>query len=264
MNFQRELLALRSSALVLDYCLVPWDSEIFGFPVAQIERMELKDAGASSEFEEFERWLDLERVHLVSCRLPHACLAESMFLEGRGFRFVEMVYSPRLDRLDRVETMPSALRIEPAGPGDMAAICDIAAHAFATGRFLLDGRLDRRLSAKRYRAWIQNSFEDPAHEVLKVELDANLVGFFVVQARSDGCVYWHLTAIAPHWQGRGIGTQLWPAMLARFRDAGMRAVETTISAHNTPVLNLYARLGFRFQPAQMTFHWLRGHGQAPG
>jgi RimJ/RimL family protein N-acetyltransferase len=186
-------------------------------------------------------------------------------MEGRGFRFVEMVYSPRLDQLDRVETVPSAPRIEPAGPGDMAAICGIAAHTFATGRFLLDGRLDRRLrSANRYRAWVQNSLEDPAHEVLKAELDGNLVGCFIVQARSDGWVYWHVTAIAPQWQGRGIGTQLWPAMLARFRDAGMRAVGTTISPHNTPVLNLHARLGFRFQPAQMTFHWLRGHGPARG
>jgi RimJ/RimL family protein N-acetyltransferase len=43
-------------------------------------------------------------------------------------------------------------------------------------------------------------------------------------------------------------------MMLLQRDNGMRAIETTISAHNTPVMNLYARLGFRFEDAQMTFH----------
>lgn len=40
-------------------------------------------------------------------------------------------------------------------------------------------------------------------------------------------------------------------------------IETTISLHNTTVLNLYARLGFAFAPPQMTFHWLRGERLGP-
>jgi RimJ/RimL family protein N-acetyltransferase len=43
-------------------------------------------------------------------------------------------------------------------------------------------------------------------------------------------------------------------MIDRHRDRGMTAVETTISAHNLPVMNLYARLGFRFSQAEMTLH----------
>jgi hypothetical protein len=34
------------------------------------------------------------------------------------------------------------------------------------------------------------------------------------------------------------------------------AVTTTISSRNTRVLNLYAKLGFRFMPPEITFHWL--------
>ena len=64
----------------------------------------------------------------------------------------------------------------------------------------------------------------------------------------------HLTAIAPAFQNRGIGKALWRAMLSRHYQAGMRAVETTVSAHNTAVLNLYAQLGFRLHPGGMTLH----------
>lgn len=84
-----------------------------------------------------------------------------------------------------------------------------------------------------------------------------MVGFFIVEPHLDRSVYWHLTAIAPPWQGKGIGLSLWQTMLIRHATEGATAVETTISGHNLPALNLYARLGFAMTSAQMTFHWLR-------
>jgi RimJ/RimL family protein N-acetyltransferase len=255
MNFSRELLHVERPALALDFFLVPWDTDIFGFPVGQIERIAVLGADASTDFEAFEEWRAQQDIRLVSCRLPHDRLVESMFLEDRGFRFVEMVYSPRLDRLDTVLALPDGPQIEPATAADRAAIEEIAGTAFATGRLLLDHRIDAALSAERYRVWVRNSFENPRHAVLKAMIDDALVGFFIVEDKADGSAYWHLTAIAPGWQGRGVGTALWKGMIARHHAAGRTAVETTISAHNTPVINLYARLGFRFQPPETTFHW---------
>ena len=46
-------------------------------------------------------------------------------------------------------------------------------------------------------------------------------------------------------------------MLLRHRAEGATFVETTISGHNLAIINLYARLGFSFGAAQMTFHRLR-------
>ena len=83
------------------------------------------------------------------------------------------------------------------------------------------------------------------------------MGFFIVERRTDGTVYWHLTAVAPTWQGKGIGGDLWRTMLQRHRTEGADRVATTISGHNLPAINLYARLGFSFRSARMTFHWLR-------
>lgn len=255
MNFSRELLHLELPGLALDYFLVPWDTDIFGFPVGQIERIAVTGPGASADFAAFEAWRAQEGIRLVSCRLPHDRLVESMFLEQHGFRFVEMVYSPRLEHLETVKATPEGPRIEPATEADRPGIEGVAGSAFSTGRFLLDHRIDATLSAERYRVWVRNSFENPRHSVLKATIGDALVGFFIVEDKDDGTAYWHLTAIAPGWQGRGIGTALWKGMVARHHATGRTAVETTISAHNTPVINLYARLGFRFQPPEMTFHW---------
>lgn len=243
---------------VLDCSLVPWDTSVFGFPVAQIGRIDVGVGGdATGLLRAFDAWCAERDVRLVSCRLDHGRLRESMALEDHGFRFVEMVYEPRLRSLDGVATPDLAIEVGPAGPTDLAAIEAIAYSAFSTGRFLLDWRLAPELSKRRYANWVRTSFEDPDRAVLKAEVDGDLVGFFIVEHRPDGGAYWHLTAIAPGWQGQGVGLNLWRTMLLRHRTEGATFVETTISAHNTPAMNLYARLGFTFSSAQMTFHRLR-------
>jgi len=180
-----------------------------------------------------------------------------MALEGLGFRFVEMVYSPRLDSFESIAPPRHVIQVSEALPGDLEQLEKIAYSAFTTGRYLLDWRLTAELSRRRYSVWVRNSFNDSRHTILKGEVDGDLVGFFILEHRSDQSVYWHLTAMAPQWQGRGVGMSLWRTILMKHKTAGDAFVETTISAHNTPVINLYARLGFSFQPPQMTFHWLR-------
>ncbi len=242
----------------IECSLVPWDSEIFGFPVAQIGRIELADGvDGATVLQEFDAWCTAQHVRLVSCRLDHLQLRESMALEGIGFRFVELVHVPRFDSFESIEEPRHAVQIAEATPDDLDAIQAIAHSAFTTGRFLLDRRLPPELSKRRNAAWVRNSLDAPDQTVLKAEIDGDLVGFFIVEQRPDRSVYWHLTAVAPEWQGRGVGTSLWRTMLIRHRTEGATFVETTISGHNPPVINLYARLGFTFRAAQMTFHWLR-------
>jgi L-amino acid N-acyltransferase YncA len=250
-------ITFEADGAALECFLVPWDTEIFGFPVAQISRLEIGDgADAGGVLRTFDGWCAGQDVRLVSCRLDHTRLRESMALEDAGFRFIEMVHEPQLDLTDRVAAPRRMLQIVDAKEDDLAAIGEIAHAAFTTGRFLLDWRLPPELSRRRYAAWVRNSFDDPGHEVLEATVDGELVGFFIVETRPDRRVYWHLTAIAPRWQGKGMGMSLWRTMLLRHRAAGATSVSTTISGHNPPALNLYARLGFKFGAAQMTFHRL--------
>jgi RimJ/RimL family protein N-acetyltransferase len=187
-----------------------------------------------------------------------------MALEDAGFRFIEMVYRLRLESFERIEPPREFVQVSPASQSDLSAIEELAYAAFTTGRFLLDRRLPPYLSNRRYATWVRNSANAPGHTILKAEVDGELVGFFIIEDRSDGAVYWHLTAIAPAWQGRGIGSSLWRTILLKHRAEGATSVETTISGHNLAILNLYERLGFSYSSAQMTFHWLRNGPTASG
>ncbi len=254
---------IEADGAVLDCSLVPWDSDMFGFPVAQISRVEFAPASAPDRvLRQFETWCADQEVRLVSCRLDHTRLLESIALEGLGFRFIEMVYGPRLDSLDGVTAPRLPIEVAPAERIDLADIESIAYDAFSTGRFLLDPRLPGELSRRRYATWVRTSFDTPGQTVLKAVVDGELMGFFIVEHRPDASVYWHLTAVAPGWQGRGMGLSLWQTVLLRHRADGATSVGTTISGHNEPAINLYARLGFSFRSPQMTFHWLRDRGPA--
>jgi ribosomal protein S18 acetylase RimI-like enzyme len=252
-----ETIRRERNGATVEWFLVPWDSEVFGFPVAQVERFELGPDGDPAVLRDVAEWCVEKNVRLVSCRLDHLSLRESMALESLGFRFVEMVYQPVLDGLADVARPAHPIAVEPAGPRDLERIEEVAYEAFGTGRFVLDPRLDSDLGRRRYARWVRTSLESSGQSVLKAEIDGEVAGFFIVEERPDRSVYWHLTAIAPAFQGRGVGRSLWLTMLERHRAAGATSVRTTISAHNPRAINLYARLGFTFGAPQMTFHWLR-------
>jgi len=258
MKFDRTIERIPAAGLELDAFVVPWDSELFGFPVAEIERIAITDhAAAAQGLLALGSWLDRNGIRLASCRLPSDRLHESMLLEEYGFRFVEMIYRPTVAPIPPGVGDGDPIRIGAAGADDLPAIEAIAASAFSTSRFLLDWRLDGEASHRRYRNWIRSSVESGSQKVLKATLEGALVGFFVVEERDDRTAYWHLTAIATAHQGRGLGRRLWAAMMARHRSSGLDGIATTISAHNAPVMNIYARLGFRFEAPHVTLHWLR-------
>jgi GNAT superfamily N-acetyltransferase len=261
MNADPPVLDLAAPGFRLTATLAPYDVEVFGFAIAQILVLEVAETSpADANYAIFEEWRDAHDMRIVSCRLPHDRLRESMFLERQGFRFVETVLHPVIDRLQRRNLPSDHLVVIDATEADLPALRSIAECAFHHERFHIDPRLDPRLGDLRYGRWVENSLHHPRQRLLKIMDGPRLLGFFIVEAENDGAVYWHLTAISPRWQGQGYGRRVWQTMLSLHRDEGHDRVVTTISARNIPVLNLYARLNASFLPPEMTFHWVRDSG----
>ncbi len=249
----------KTDKLLLESTLIPWDTKIFGFPVASIERIQLIHSDCSKkDCADFESWRDNHLCKLVSCRLHHHQLRESMLLEAMDFRFVEMVLHPTLNHLERLDISDQNLTILPATQSDIAAIKIIAQSVFKNERFHVDPRLDPEKGNLRYGQWVANVLNHPSQQLLKI-VDANdvLVAFFIIEIMENHSVYWHLTAVSPLIHGSGYGYRTWLAMIRHHCQNGQSSIKTTISARNTPVLNLYSKLNFQFLPPEMTFHWVR-------
>src|SRR5687767_13917364 len=127
-----------------------------------------------------------------------------MFLEERGFRFVEMVYPLRLRDVHKQDVPNQGMEFLPADSEDLDEIQGIARDAFSTGRLNVDPRLGPELGGRRYAAWVSNSFKHATQRLYRVVLDGRIAAFFVIEMMANQRMYWHLTAVAPAFQGRGI------------------------------------------------------------
>lgn len=215
---QADPLDIRTPALQISCSLVPWDTAAFGFPVAQITKLEVRDhRKASQEYKKVRDWLDNLNIRILSCRLPHDCLRESMFLEAQGHRFIEMVLHPCLSNLHLRKLPIDTLNITPAKEAELHVLSAIAERAFHFERFHSDPRLDPHMGNVRYARWVRNSLDHPTQRLLKIEDGNNIVAFFLVEMSSSLEAYWHLTAVAPEWQGRGYGKRVWRSMLRHHR-----------------------------------------------
>lgn len=249
---------VETSDIMLEWSEATWDTAIFGTPVLQITNIDLRTSEAHSSFRNFEVERDRVQAGLVSCRLYHERMRESMFLEEHGFRFIEMLYQPELDILKGVDDLSEsglyATRVE---KDEISAVMEIAGSAFRNERFHIDPRLDSVLGDQRYCNWVKSSLTHPTQKLYVVRDSGQIVAFFVTEMKSDRTCYWHLNAVTTSAQGKGYGKRAWNTMLELARQQGAKRVQTCIVARNHRVLNLYARLGFRFPPPLMTFHWVR-------
>lgn len=249
---------LNTESLQMAWSLVPWDQEVCGFPVLQITDIKVVGRSASEDIREFERRRDILGAGLVSCRLSHECLIESMLLEEHGFRFIEMLYQPLFQfSTVRIDVNSHLLSVSLANQGDLEDVLNIACSAFKNERFKMDFRLDPSISDQRFQLWVENSLNHYSQDLFVIRDGARAIAFFVTELQDDGTCYWHLNAIAPDVQGKGYGRRVWLSMLNHAFESGAMRVSTCIAARNHRVLNLYARLGFYFPPPLMTFHWVR-------
>lgn len=245
-------------AISMAWSEAPWDSAVFGSPVLQISELKIRAAPAASDIAPFLLVRDEAACGLVSCRLPHDHLRESMFLEDIGFRFVEMLYQPECSDLGLLSLSPDqGLVVARATEADLPELLEVAGRAFGNERFHVDPRIARGVGDRRYQNWVRNSLSHASQRGYVVRDMRTLVAFFVVEHIADGTCYWHLNAVAPAMQGKGYGMRAWRAMMDVARKDGARRIRTSIVARNHRVLNLYARLGFCFPEPSMTFHWVR-------
>lgn len=253
-----EPLTLETADLLLRARLTPWDTDIFGFPVAQVDAFVLRATPRPTSLAPLLDWFDRHAIRFASCRLPSTSIGESMLLEACGFRYIETALHPHAQLSRFAGQEPDTLVIGVAGDEDMGEMEAIAASAFNQGRIHADPRLGPVLGSRRYARWVRNHGSYAGQILLKVlNEQGKIVALFITQDSPDRSIYWHLTAIAPGHQGKGYGTRVWKAMLAKHAKDGMRTIDTTITATNINVLNLYSKLGFQFRPPDMTFHWFR-------
>ena len=217
---------------------------------------------------------DAHREFFVQARFKPDTHA-SRILEANGFYFVEATLRPHVvlsncTALERFEAgssrvLPGRYResdfevVVAATESDeiAAAIQKIAGESFVDDRFHVDHNCDRETAGRRYRLWVEDLLRDGAVRFHVLLFRKETIAFMASRA---GDLL--LAGFARKYASAGLGEFFWLRVLQQLRLSGVTAVSTLISVHNFAVLNLYARLNFKFRDPQSTFHlWVRSAPQ---
>lgn len=240
--------------------IVPWDSEIFGFPVA-VYRIgaERLDAAARKEFlQRFCDWVEANRVVLCACTVP---VNEShsfwkCFLGEARFHVVDFSVQTILNDLQNARLPKSRSELRVANSGDHDAIEAIATQSFRNGRYHADPLFPRELADKRYTRWIEKALQARGTiDRVYVMGEPGSVQGFLHLTEEEGVSDIRLAAVAPALRGSPLGFYLYVSGLHLLKGLGVRRVVASISTANTAVMNIFATLGFSFSAPEMIFHW---------
>ena len=238
--------------------VIPWDSDTFGFPVAQYrigsDRIEESQTGALSEC--LLSWLSRNSVALCSCTVPASNAFWKTYLPRLGFEWVDLGLRVALSGLNKASLRPARFTLRKAVPGDSDAIGAIAGQAFHHGRYHADPRFPSELADRRYRQWATNALTEskPGERLYVMGEPGNVQGFYHVRV-DESVSDLLLAAVTPKLQGTMLGFDLYLAVLHTMKESGVRRVVSSISGMNTAVMNVYSMLGFRFSDPEVIYHW---------
>jgi RimJ/RimL family protein N-acetyltransferase len=231
-----------------------WDSIAFERKVEVLQELTISDyANFEREAHSAIQALSADGVSLVTARISSSRTHDLQKLQNVGFCVVETTFSPAfIGGLG--DTIPSEFVVRNANSQDLQAIMMVAHEAFTVSRFHNDPYIPDAMANRRYENWVKSTASSESQELLSI-VNANdeLVGFFISET-TDHEAYWHLTALARPFRGRGLAAEVWKTVMQFQSQLGVTSFRTTISGANIRVVNLYPRLGFRLENPQTSLH----------
>jgi ribosomal protein S18 acetylase RimI-like enzyme len=172
-------------------------------------------------------------------------LAPTEALHRNGFYYCDTLIEPFCRPADVKGSRHPSAGIE-AHPS-LEPLIAICRDAFHHGRFHRDFNVERRAADLRYENWLRTLFQ--ANKVYGLTWDHETAGFI---GHEGGKLVLH--ALGAQHRGRGIAKYLWSSICEDLARKGATEISSSISAANTPALNLYASLGFRFRNPVDIYH----------
>jgi hypothetical protein len=209
----------------------PWDKKVYG-----IETYELEEYSESLLLK-----TDLPSAHFTLKVDP---LADKSLLHKYGFYYADTLIKPYCKK----EWFKGAYNSEVSlsHSFDLEAILKNVGHNFQHSRFHRDFNLEKDKADERYLNWLTDLYNK--NSVHAYYYKDRVVGFF---AYSDNQILLH--ALDSSVKGKGLAKYFWTLsieeLFTRFNE-----VESSISATNMPVLNLYSSLGFKFKEPVDVYH----------
>ena len=260
---------------VLIFSELPWDSDIFGLPMAKVDlyvsgedhRESLSVAAALLEAAE-ELCVEGAIRHL-SCKVDTLDLPAIHALERCSFRLMDTVTTFSIDPNQIANVPPSRADVEmrEMRAEDLPQLSDLSRTAFTnrrdiSTRFTSDPRLVER-AGDLYAQWLENSYRgERADAVIVADVTGRPIGFITCKLPDEpskrglgariGSI--PLNAVDREYRGMGVYRQLVSEALGWFRQRGVDYVEIRTQVQTLGVHRTWQQLNGRLVNSDHAFH----------
>ncbi|MDC7807950.1 hypothetical protein PQS31_14140 [Luteimonas sp BLCC-B24] len=245
--------ALRQGSGRLDARLTPWDERALGFVTAEVTHFEAELAqDAAALLAGLEQWASALAVRYLFGRVDANDQLLRAALAAGDFRFVETSLTVSRSSAHTLPAVPQGMRpsLRPAVADDIPTLRRIAQDDFHHGRFLEDPAIDTRAARARTANWVEDLVAGGL--AYTAESRGRIIGFHAERVHAaERCAELLLTGVAAPYAM--LAVPLWVTALEALGARDIQSCTTLVSAANTGILNLYARLGFQFNSSLTGF-----------
>jgi hypothetical protein len=226
--------------------LTPWDQRALGFVTAELTGLSagsVKDATAL--LKQAESWARENNVRYLFGRVPANAYHVRRALSEQGHAMVECSLTLSRDGFAGLPPVPARMRPQlcQTDRKDLPTLQAIANRDFNHGRFLEDPAIAHEQAVQRTVNWLGDLFDQGLLQTAKS--GARIVGFHAERITADGR---HADLILTGTASRYavLAVPLWISALDQLAERRVESCATLVSAANTGVVNLYAKLGFHY------------------
>jgi dTDP-4-amino-4,6-dideoxy-D-galactose acyltransferase len=238
-----------------NYDLLPWDSELFGFPVARLTPEGLQPErflGALKELRD-------QGVRLAYAMVPWKDEASRALLDGVHARMVDHKVTFQ-KMLTAVSTCPPDVEVWQG----IEVTDELESLALASGhhsRFKTDACVPAHVFPTLYRTWIRRSVLREIADVVLVTREGGRLAGLVTLAQHGPVSEIGLVAVEEGHRGKGIGRRLMESAEAWAKDRNTDCLKVVTQGDNTGACALYRSSGCLVVQEQAIYHvWMEPIG----
>lgn len=231
---------------------LPWDSELFGFPIARVTL----SSPSRQDLDEAIGWCRRNDIRCLYFLCDAAAVESARSATVRGFDLVDLrvTFGRAVAGSQTRRESRGDVEVRSVGPRDIPALQDLAATSFTETRFGVDRRFPRDRVTSLYRRWIERDAEIAPDLVAVAEAAGSLAGFASAIPVRDDVGQIGLVCVHPAAQGCGVGNIIVEQIVRRLGERGAKEVTVVTSGRNTAAMRLYERSGFTVRSIQIWFH----------
>jgi len=225
-----------------------YDTKLFGFHVAKIEKVE------TNEVTMLINDLQNHSIQYATYRAPSDNIKLIHALELHRFILVDGFIKLEYEYQESKQILNENNHVRLAQASDISALRKIAQTTFTHNRFFNDLLIPKDKANKLFGDWIENSvLKKSADSVYVYEEASDLLGFTSIKKAGEI----PLIAVEKNAQGKGVARHLISHTLYSLKNQNpqLKVVSIDTQIQNIPALRAYIRSGFLPTKTFLTYRW---------